>query len=352
MSDELDSLLTRAKNQGGDDEETQDTDDTEQEYENYPAIQVSPTTAVSGEVVDLYYTGDISEEQQGQYGNDFVVTVKNPSVDIGSLFVNEDREEIGGDLARDSDDDSVSYSDYYIADPDGKSHTIRDGVLLTDKSAFVEVDDFEEDTVDFFIGGSSSNRLVGEILDVNGEPSAHAYNEEFTDGLIEYPQGFGSGDTDKSPRAARTPFLRDDIEGERVKFFLTWRSLVDDSFDPENGHDSYNLTVLLDDADSIEEATELTSVENREGVPDDAYRNMTWHDRDVSVTVSDDSVESGGDGFSDDEVEVIEGTVAYAEEEGFGLDDLNVIGHVEDNLDTDDEERIARVSSEIEERMS
>ena len=221
------NALAEDLNDGAGEDTSTSSSDNEQQYDEAPILNICPTVAVEyDDVVDIGMMGGIKEEQNvrksGEQGNDIVITLENPTVGEGQLYkANEGQ---GG-------------ADYKLVDPDHER--VKKDVVENDEGEFEEqgvqvygwdfkserVDDFSEDYIRLMIGSAAGQRLA-QIFDVKGGVSAYYADGEKTDGLIEYPPEYGSdewdprnNDTDRYPRIARTPTLRDDIRGEGVLFF-------------------------------------------------------------------------------------------------------------------------------------
>lgn len=225
------------------DSSSDDTSDDDTDYEQLPAVRMSPTAAIAGRITDVFYTGDVTDEQPR---GDFGFTIED-SVADGTIFANANRGVSDTGLARDADesdapnttDYGVLSSDYKVVDEDDEGTDVFEGVGVETPSAGTmqgdEVEAFDEDKVNVFLSGVAG-REVARRLDVNGDISAFRTKDgENTQGFVEFPDNWGTDDydwdNDPKPRVARYPVLRDSLKGEEIVIAITRRKLVVDSYD-------------------------------------------------------------------------------------------------------------------------
>lgn len=267
-------------------EDNSSTSSNDGDYSDAPILNVCPTVAVEyDEILDIGIMGGIKEEQNvrksNERGNDIVITLKNPTVGEGELY--KAKPEQGG-------------ADYKLVDPDHER--VKKDVVENEDGEFevegvqvygwdfksVEVDDFDEDYVRLMIGSAAGQRLA-QIFDCRGGVSAYYNGDEKTTGLIEYPPEYNSddynpreNDTDRYPRVARSPTLRDDLSGsEGVLFFYMGdggmhkvdvfdgeptvenkASIIDDGGEPE-----WNPYIVWDEPGDNEESSDQGNGENQ-----------------------------------------------------------------------------------------
>lgn len=355
------SLLERTKESVQNDDTDENNGgggDGETDYEEFAIAKVNPTTVITGEIEALWYTGDVSDTQQDRNSGDgdFGVRLRNPSVPDDSIARSTDKDDSETGLSKDADDGQ--YLDYKVFDSsdEGTDLVERDGVFFgvetPNSSSFDSevVDEFDEDVIDVYVGGTTASQRLGELLDVSGANSAHGYEGGYSGGLIEYPEGYGSGDTDMSPRVARNPILRDDLEGQEVEILLARRELVDEDYEGQG----YWLEIYVDDE----------QVEPVVGdVPEDTYVNVEWHDIDfddgdggAGGAASDESTGAYGE-FDEDAQELIEETVTRVNdpEEDITAEAFDgtagIERHVEANLGDVDEGRKQAIAGAIQDEI-
>ena len=324
------SLLEQAKESAAQTDDDDDGGNDGGNYESYPVVTQSPTTVITGTVEDIWFTGDIDAEEQS---GDFGVRLSNPRVEEGDGEIIDGRDNDAGTDYKVFDPNQRD-TQYSTVEIDGEEHTV--GVESPNSSTYKGdfVDEFEEDMIDLYVGGGASNERLGRVLDVNGERSAHAFDGEYSGGLIEFEPGSGEGEGGVNTRVARPPVLRDDVEGEEITVLLAMREQVEEDY--EGG--GYWILINKD-------GEELTTQDG--GVPEE-YVNFEWHDQPQGGFFNGGSTEESDSGWDDDAEEVIEETVDYIESEGGDVgvfDDLE--GHVEQNLDDAEEGEIQAVAGEI-----
>lgn len=211
--------------------ETQDSE-AEEEQETFAWAGQTPHTRIGGNVTGLIYPGQVSSNEE-QNDSSFGLILEQPEVQIGTLFVNEQKPS-GETMADTVDDDSPSVpTDYRIADVDDRDADFdRDGNLKTgeestvdgdEANVYVEADDIEEDTIIVWYNGMSAERL-GRTLDFNGRPFARWTDDDdpyLVKGLVQVADGWRDGGSStrsdlnqsgKGPRVVRFPILRNRVE--------------------------------------------------------------------------------------------------------------------------------------------
>lgn len=335
------NALAEDLNDGAGEENTVDED----EYNNAPILNIAPTVAVEyDDVVDVGMMGGIKEEQNvrksGEQGNDIVLTLENPSVGEGSLYKAEEHQGGADYKLVDYDHERVDENAEKV---DGEWEVTGISVYGWDFDSY-EVDDFEEDYVRLMIGSAAGQRLA-QIFDVKGGVSAYYNGDEKTDGLIEYPPEYGSddwdprnNDTDRYPRVARTPTLRDDLRGEGVLFFYMGDSgmhkvdvfngeptienkvsIIDDGGEPE-----WQPWIVWDEPGSEESSDEDTG--NTSG------ETASPSDEDTSGDVDLSALEGGEEDTDDSESNDISGYSDLSEEQQAFVDRLAE----SDNIDVEE----------------
>lgn len=320
--DALGAELDSASSGGND---NSDDDDTLRLYDA-PRVKPRPQTIFDAEeIIDLGFTGDFTEEQnlRGGRWQDMgaaVLTLKNPVVVEGDIWVNEggddyrvldmDAEDVSENIEKDGDDYvtngvSISSSDFdgeQVEEIDAPISDYEDEGSIANADAHAQTGITEDDTVvRLFLGKGTGQHLL-RVLDCLGGVSAYYTDPEDendydaqTKGLVEFPNDYGTDGYDPNgdddfPRIARLPTLREDLEGESVRFVMTFR-------DTGKGFKQHNIHVV-----SIEEAGQSVDMdtvgERKYHQPDEtsdvgepemtAY--MVWHDIEDSLG-SDESVE-------------------------------------------------------------
>lgn len=325
--------------------ETQDEDDESEgdstdDYETFETVKVTPTTVTSGIVEDIWFAGDITAEEQS---GDFGIRLRDPQVESGTIIKSSE------------DGSSSAYKVIDEENPDTEVH--EDLGVETQNSSLYKgemVDEFEEDALDFYFGGGTANEYLARFLDVNGEPGAGVRDDgSRTNGLMEYPEGHNDPEQDTpSPRVARVPQVRSDIEGDRIEIIHARADDIDEDYevpDDSNGV-AYRVVVLGEDGEPLD----MRRAEDE--VPDDVFQNLAWSDGPVedasNVTTA---VATGEDAseFTDQQQKVITDTVAYLEENSLTIDAFEdgLDGHIEDNLDDVSEGDKQAIAGEIRSRL-
>lgn len=278
-----------------------ESDDTTDDFEQLPTVQPSATTAISGELISLGFTGATDETQNisGLGGRgDFVVTLRQPTALLGSVW-----EALGREQAEDgiiSNDDGSNYP-FDVDRQWGPTKDFRVVDVPTDDSEFgrnvsdmakrvdgsyeqvgVEVYgseypskpvgdatgvdnpvDIPEDVVEVRLTGKAGRRIV-QNLDAVDESAYVNEDGETSDGLIEYPENYQGDDYDARrgddmfERTARFPALHPELEGEEIVVYLRYPSGSSEggNYSPVFGE------VLLNDADDVADMTMLSAREN------------------------------------------------------------------------------------------
>lgn len=235
-----------------------DAESTEEEadYEERPWVNITPTTRLSGEVIDIF-AKDFPTSDKEQTDSMYGIVVQNPEVVVGNVYRNNHKPEDG--LTRDVvDEDSSSPTDYRVADESDKSANVVGDTLVTDEESMVDGEQanqydegaFEEDEVLLWVGGMSGERLI-RALDFNGQPFARYIENDgepyLIKGLFQAHEDWFSDQKSRgqaakeghAPRLNRPPILRPDVEGEHL--------LIDIS--RGNGRGYYGHVFVADDFD-------------------------------------------------------------------------------------------------------
>ena len=235
-------------------------DSSTADIETNPRMKLSPIAAVTGEIVDVGFTGDVFDEQniRGEgFGGDFVFTLKNPSIERGALFEAHGRRDAEDGLAKNLTDsdididgrtptrdfrlvdeavDGESYIDEVVKEVDGEYTDVGISIFGSD---FIggECDDLTaaldatgHDKIDVFVGGQAGRMMMSSI-DATLNASAYFRDDgSMQAGMVEYPRDYGTNDWNPDagsnyPRAARRPVLHPEVEGNEVTLFYHFGDL-------------------------------------------------------------------------------------------------------------------------------
>lgn len=206
----------------------QQTADEEQEYEERPWVNITPTTRISGVVEELF----IPQLGESSYG----VVISDPEVVVGNLYRNNQKPD--GEVTRSvTDEGSSSPTDYRVADPDYTGNNVVGPTLVTDEESIVdgeqanqydETDVFEEDSVVLWLSGMKGDKIV-RALDFNGRPYARYTDGGPTYGFFQAHSDWWADDADrgqlasegKAPKPIRPPILRPDLADTTVLVDVT-----------------------------------------------------------------------------------------------------------------------------------
>lgn len=315
--DQLDALL-----EAGDDDYDGGSDDST-EYESYASAKSKPTVGLAGEVVDVFWTGSLMdddgnlEQQDELWYNDVGVTLRNPTVIGGTIWRNGVKDDVESGLVADVEPDDRTYRNDYRIEPANDNDLTDDG-QFAGRNGLAEgeiVESFDEDEVTFFFTSGAKYNLARQ-LDVSG---GNAYIDEDGEpvlGLIEVHHDGGER------RFARYPELRPDLEGEEI---IIRHALAKDVIDDFGGNArAHNITVFRNDfeGDNMSEATQVElSRKEPEGADDVVLR---WEDREVDDedVTPDVNVGMGGDDIDLGEFEeFIDGFVASLRDNGLSPDE-------------------------------
>jgi hypothetical protein len=230
------------------------------------------------------------------------------------------------------DDRGTEVEESFTKDDDGE--VVQDGYDVSFNAGQGErtysgdvVDEIEEDRVILTIGGTAS-KGVAKSIDVKGALAADMDPEEGNpnDGLIEYmPDDERSGSESYTSRYARDPELKDQLYGTRVGFFLARREEIDEDFAEEveegNRRSMYWWTVFNTETEEVMEP-ETTDTEPLQY----SYLEWRWDPSD-------------GAGLPEEHYEyVTEYADAAQQDGGPGTDEDTIRSHIEDDMETFDEE--------------
>lgn len=243
--------------------------DTDEERIEYPWASQTPTTRVTGTVVDVFYAGQL-DESTPQNDTSFGIVLEDPDVVGGQLYVNQAKPE-DGTTADGVDDDQPRPTDYRIADPDDRDTTIANGAFVSGEdgpNTYDEADGFDEDRVIIWYNGLSGQR-IGRVLDFNGQPFARWTDDGdyLVKGLLQPAEGWRDANSDRrsemaqnglAPRIARAPVFRErvnvtyDDEGDIEEITVDEDGELDAVIDMSrwNGGRAYEVHVF--DAESFE----------------------------------------------------------------------------------------------------
>jgi hypothetical protein len=178
------------------------TDSTVDEaVQNAAVTNIRPESVIYfEEVVDIGFAGDKNKTQnikgsEGLPGN-IAITLREPSLEGGDLYRSTDPSQSAeykavGDHNVEPDYDSNG-------DVNGIKYGIGGGTTFNAEL----VDDFDEEYITVYVGGTLGIRL-GRVLDTYGSPSS------MEGGLVEY----GSDDGEYATAIRSEPVLRNDMEG-------------------------------------------------------------------------------------------------------------------------------------------
>ena len=197
----------------------QQSDGEEQEYEQRPWVNMTPTTRLKGTVTEIF-TPELGTSNYG-------IIIEDPEVVVGDVFVNAHKPD-DSPTREVVDENSTSPTDYRVADDSDPSVTVVEDTLATDEESTVDgevantyerADSFDDDEVCLWISGLAGDKII-RALDFNGRPYARygdngpiyglfqAHEEWFDDGA---DRGALAADG-KAPRTVRPPMLRPDID--------------------------------------------------------------------------------------------------------------------------------------------
>lgn len=252
-----DTLAEQDANGSSDDDYDNELPD---EAEDAPIVNVTPQCALGfEEIVDVGMAGGIKDEQNirvaNGFTNDLVVTIRNPSVEDGTLWaatngaaadyklVDMDNADVEVDVEKDGDDFTETGVRVY-----GNSFESEEVYPLDlDEDEREDERGFDEEYAKLFIGSAAGMRLAMQ-LDCRGGESAYYEGDDKTSGLVEYPPRYSADDYNPSddgyPRLARTPTLRDDLRGEEGVLFFYLSE--EHSF---NGNAMHMVTTFKGEAD-------------------------------------------------------------------------------------------------------
>jgi hypothetical protein len=201
-------------------------DDAEQPT---PWVNQTPDSRISGVPTEMVYADRLDDSTE-QNDSSFGIVLEDPSVERGSLWVN-DAKDADGTTAEGTDDDEPRPTDYRVTDGDSPTASVSEvrgeTVLTTGEdgpSSYGEAESIAEDEVIVWFNGLSGQR-ISRILDFNGRPFAtwHADDDEpylmkglyqSAEGWEDYDKRSALADDDKAPRVARAPILRQRVTVE------------------------------------------------------------------------------------------------------------------------------------------
>ena len=263
-----------------------DTDDTTEERQLLPWVQMTPTSRIGGVVEGIIYAGTLSEHEKDT-GTSFGVILSDPEVIEGELFRNDDKDEDGLTIAEQSDEGDIisRVTDYRVLDPeDAAVNVVEVGgeMVATDghevSNQYSPAETFDEDEVLVWFNGIAGQR-IGRRLDFHGRPYAEYKADGYLNkGLLQFPEGWRNNrsealDAGHRPRVARAPILRDDVEGERIEISLgRWE-----------GGRMYEAHVYDDDGEELETLFDKNADDVLNSAGESGFRMHPYH----------------GDGFQD-----------------------------------------------------
>lgn len=229
---------------------------TDNEQQQLAWVNQTPTTKLTGEFVDLIYSGDLSS-RTAQNGTSFGVVMKNLRVDEGDLYRNQNKD--GDALVIVDEDEGKRATDYRVADDgdevEGRGQpsltTIQAGdqTILTDRAGqSFEVGELSDDEVIVWYNGMSG-QIIGRALDIHGRPFAEYKNDGYlVKGLLQVAEGWRNGNKGQmvrdglGPRVARAPVPRPDLVGNEVSIEIgRW-----------NGGRMYEATITDVDGEQVD----------------------------------------------------------------------------------------------------
>ena len=279
--DEATGGRLRSNDAGIPDEHAIDWEDDE----GFDGVKLHPTVLVAFDHIarisinDYGTEGNILAMEQnlegaGRYGFDIELTVANPTIVDGQLWV----------------EDEAEYPEYKIlGDPDGETnpYELRESIIKDDDGTPVDTDvegvgqlpggrtwDGERLTatdaeyMQFTISGSRGMDVLG-ALDTAGTWFT-SKEGDVIEGLFEVPPNFGTDaydpDTDPAPRLTGYPELRADMVGQRGAILCSF-----DTDDPTEAdtRTAIDVTVLRVEGEDMTALTPLTP-------EDDAYAKPTY----------------------------------------------------------------------------
>lgn len=197
----------------------QQSDSEEQDYDEKPWLNMTPTTRLKGTVTEIF-TPELGESNYG-------IIVEDPEVVVGDVYTNYHKPDNG--LTRDEVDEySTSPTDYRVADDSDPSVTTVGDTLVTDEESTVDgdvaneyerADSFADDEVCLWISGLAGDKII-RALDFNGRPYARYGDNGPIYGLLQAHQSWFEDGADRSalasdgkaPRTVRPPMLRPDVD--------------------------------------------------------------------------------------------------------------------------------------------
>jgi hypothetical protein len=282
--------------------ESADTDTSDdEERESLPWVNQTPHTRLSGVPTGLIYAGDIDDRTK-QNSDSYGLILRDPQVEVGSLWANTEKPDEG--TMDDADIDDVPRpTDYRVVDTDDETANTTDvggqTILTTGEkgpSSYESADAFDEDEIIVWYNGMSGQRL-GRVLDFNGLPFADWTDDGsyLVKGLYQPPTGWADADggkrremakSSRAPRVVRPPILRNRVEyHENDDGDVVDATLLDEARDEAmlidlsryRGGDTYEMTVLDHDAfvDTFDTA-DATIPRTDGGNLDDVDAEIEW----------------------------------------------------------------------------
>ena len=270
MFGDLDSKLDEAREGNG------GTGSSNNDYEEYPRVKLTPEAAIGGTIVDVGFTGDVNDEQNIRGADnwydegDFVFTLEDPQVVRGTLFEAALRDEAEDNLAKNLTGDELPFQartpsrDFRLVPEDweGAEHVgelVRKlngeytpvGVEIQGSEFPGEPTTFDDalvayDRIEVFVPGQAG-RMMMQSVDAMQSRSAYVTDEgDKVQGLIEYPRDYGTNEWSPAdgdfPRAAANPVLHPDLEGTEVALYLHFGDLEDAMSEDDEAEDEEDST--------------------------------------------------------------------------------------------------------------
>lgn len=320
------------------------------EYEDRPRVNITPEVAIRGEIVSISLAGSTSDQNNiraanGQ-GTDFVLSIRNPEVVNGTIFEATGRTDADDNLIRNVDYsewpnvlEGPPSSDFRVVPENWESAShmgeyvekVGDdyeqvGIEQYGNSfAATEVDGFDSaleqyDIIDVFVG-KRPGRIIAASLDISQGLSAYPSDGGIQEGLIEFPQAYGTNAYDPTvdgyPRATTQPLLHSEVAGEEITMLYHFGDMDDDWDDADEEDDEggqyrthFGDILLHTERDGEQVDLKLSDLSGPVLDPELDRRDednviLRYHDEDTGGTSSSNgaSTSSSGSSFDFDELD-------------------------------------------------
>jgi hypothetical protein len=298
---------------------------------------------------------------QRGYGNDVILTVKNPELVDGTLWEFSDDDafkdyKVLGNPAADTNHYELRENVKYDDDGDVTgAETVGVDLGMAKFDGTPVEGGFDTEYIQILVPSSRAESLLA-ALDTAGKWS-HNQDGEFTEGVLEAPPELGTDDYDADthghPRVIGYPELRSDMDGQRGA--IAWTYDIEDDEEPSKQSPvSLNVYKITDgeDGSTLEALAPLTPEDDAYAKPTYPRGNGLYWDENGGNTGSGESSTTGGVDEAQQMMDDSDGVELSDDAEGFVSDALEAMDQMDydsvtDFDDFDDRVKTAKADGDI-----